>query len=145
MSFLSSIESAAHTAANWFMKAIQKAQQVVTTVAPVADRVFPWAKLVIDGILVAEGQGAITPEANNVIDEINRDLDIAAAALHDVGPTPTVTSALVATASNIDSLVAAGHVKNPANVSLIKNVVTSLLSLVGLQALPGPASNSATS
>lgn len=133
MDVLKAIENAAHTAARWFLNAVKKTGQIIASAQPIADRVFPWVKLTVDGILVSEGQGAITAEANAVMDEIDRDLDVAAAALHDVGPTPKVTTLLSATASNIDALIAAGHVKNPANISLVKNVVASLMAL-----LPAP-------
>lgn len=131
MSLLTSIENAAHTAAAWFLKVLKKSQAAAPTISAVADRTLPWAKLVVDGVLTAEGSGAVAPEANAIIDEINRDLDVACAAVYDVGVTPTVASSIQAVAGNIDGLIAAGHVKNPGNVALIKNVVSSLLSLVG--------------
>ena len=136
MSFLSSIETAINTTANWFLKAFKKVQAAAPTVEQMADRIIPWAKLVIDGVLVAEGGTASVAEVNAIMDEINRELDVACAAIYDVGVTPTVSSVLVSTATNIDGLIEAGHVKNPANQALVKNVVSSLLSLTGLTTLP---------
>jgi hypothetical protein len=129
MNVLAAIEGAAKTAAAWFLKAIKKAQAAAPTVQAVADRVFPWAKMVVDGVLISEGNGAITTEANLIMDEINRDIDVACATVYDVGVTPTAGSFIKALVDNIGALITAGHVKNPANVALINNVVGSLSSL----------------
>jgi hypothetical protein len=134
MSFLSTIENAAKTTAKFFLTLLKKAQQEAPTVAQVADRVIPWAKMVVDGVLVAEGGGAIVPEANAIIAEINKDLDVACATIYDIGATPSVTALLTAVVDNIGTLLTAGHVKDAANVTLIKNVMASLLSLVGVTA-----------
>jgi hypothetical protein len=132
MSFLTTIEKAAKTTANFFLTLLKKAQQEAPTVAQIADRVIPWAKMVVDGVLTAEGGGTIVPEANLIMAEVNKDLDVCCAAIYDIGTTPTVTSTLTAVAANIDGLITAGHVKSTANVALIKNVVASLLSLIGV-------------
>ncbi len=126
MNWLKAIEDAAHTAAQWFLKTFQKAQQAAPTVQAIADRIFPWAKMVLDGVLLAEGSGAITPEANLIMDEINKDLDVACATIYDVGVTPTVSGFIKSVSANISGLVTAGHIKNPGNVALVTNVVNSL-------------------
>ena len=129
---LNAIKSAAKTTAKWFYGVLVKAQKDAPAVQAIADRIHPWAKMVVDGVLVAEGGGAITPEANLIMDEINKDIDVACTALFDVGPTPTVVTFFQSLGANITGLITAGHVKNPANVTLIQNVVASLLSLVGI-------------
>lgn len=131
MSFLTTIENAVHTTAAWFLKVLKKSQQDAPAVAQVADRVIPWAKMVIDGVMIAEGGAAALPEVNSVIDEVNKDLDIACAAIYDVGVTPTVSGTLKDVTNNLAALLAAGHIKNPGNVALIKNVIASLAALIG--------------
>jgi hypothetical protein len=136
-SLFAGIENAEKSTAAWFEKAWIKIHGDAPAIVNVADRVLPYASLLLQTVVGAEAGAPAAAIVGKVMGQAQADLDVANAAIYDVGATPSVASSINAVSTNLSGLLTAGHITNPVSVSNVTKVVSELGTLVA--AFPAPA------
>lgn len=115
----------------------QKASTAIKYVAPLTNTL----------VTLAAGE-AEAEEYGRIVSEVQNDLALASAVLseaHGTSVAPaSLNTALEAVNTNLDSLLAAGHVKNPEKVAKIEAIVKTITGEIEavISSLPKPASGS---
>ena len=126
MSFLSAL----HTFGAWAEKELQKLEGVAPTLERIAGTVLTYAGPALQTIVTADAGSAAGTLVGKVVSQAQADLLAASGLIQDFGATPTVGSIIGSVQTNLNSLLAAGHVSNPTSVSTVSKVVTELEQLV---------------
>jgi hypothetical protein len=115
MSIFGKIES-------WFKKVFstttweQKAKATLTVIAPLLETI----------VALSAGEPAAATVAS-IIAEVQSDLGAAAALIGQAGSTPTLRSVLESVKSNLQSLLTAGHIKNPETQTKVTAAVNTIV------------------
>jgi hypothetical protein len=136
LSLLDKIISAEHTAASWFEKVLVKVHAVTPTFVAIADRSLPYVSTLLKIVVAASAGAPAAAAIGSIVDEVQRDLDVANAVVYDTGATPTVGSFITSIQNNIAGLLTAGHVTDASSVATLNKAMSTLGALVA--AIPTP-------
>jgi antitoxin (DNA-binding transcriptional repressor) of toxin-antitoxin stability system len=129
VNILTEIENVEHSTVAWFAKEYQSLFKELPAIDALADRVCPWASVLLQTVVTAEAGAPAGTLVASIIKDAQSDLDVANAAIHDVGATPTIATAISATQANLFGLLTDAHVKNSTSQATITKVVNELGSL----------------
>lgn len=141
MNIFTELKEAEHSTALWFAKQYLKLYNDLPAIDALADRICPWAKLLLQTVVTAEAGAPAGALVAAGVQEAVTDLDVASAAISDAGASPSVASLLSSTQANLSGLLTAGHVKNSGSVAIVTKIVNevgSLAQIVTAAAAPAP-------
>ena len=138
MTFLSALKGFG----GWFAKEWTKVFNAAPTIEKIADTVISYAAPALQLIL-----GALDPPAaalvGPIISEVQKDLHVASGLIFDFGANPNAVSILNGVTSNLNDLLAAGHIKDERlqdKVTMVANTIGSLVqSMQTTLSSPPPA------
>lgn len=145
MNILKGLENIEHSTVKWFATEYQKLYKDLPAIDALADRVCPWAKLLLQTVVTAEAGAPAGAVVAAVVQSAVTDLDVANATITDVGATPTIASTISAVQSNLSGLLSAGQVKNANSQATVTKVVSELGSLAQAVTNALPPASPATS
>ena len=128
-SILTGLEKAEHSTVKWFAKEYQKLYKDLPAIDALADRVCPWAKLLLETVVTASAGTTAGAAVAAVVQQAVTDLDVANAAITDAGATPTIATVLSSTQANLTGLLTAAHVTNSSSVATVTKVASEIGSL----------------
>jgi hypothetical protein len=123
------VAKAEHTVAAWLEKELSVLYGNAPAITKVADAVLKYVGPALQIIVAAETGPAAAEEVGNIVREAQTDIAVASALIYDFGPTPQAANIIDGVVNNLNGLVTAGHVKNPANVAGLTKVVNSIGAL----------------
>ena len=141
-SIIKSIEGAEHTFLGWIAKEYAALYKNEPTIEQIVDTTINYAEPALIILLDAAGGSAAAPEVTSIITEVQADLKVVSALIYDFGPTPTAATIAEGVQNNLNSLLTAGHVKDPATVAklqLIIKTVGALATAIAKAVNPAPA------
>ncbi len=95
----------------------QEASNSISLVAPLIETI----------VTLTAGESNSATVAN-VIKEVQTDLTDIVSFINGTGPNVNVTSVLNSIISNLDSLLAAGHIKNAVTLTKVTSIVTTIIN-----------------
>ncbi len=123
---IAKIEGAEHTFVGWAVKEYAKLYKAEPAIEQTVDEVVPYAQSAIVIVMEMAGAGAAVPEVTAIITEVQRDLKVMSALIHDFGPTPTAASIAQGVKDNLASLAAAGHIKDPITLAKLQLIIKTV-------------------
>ena len=133
---IATIKADEKTTVAWFAKVYSKLYKAEPTVVAVADRVLPWAGMLLQSVVSLEAGAPAGALVGAGISEAQKDLDVAGAVIYDAGPTPEVSTLISSVQTNLTGLLTAGHISNATSVATTNKVIAELGNLVA--AIPTP-------
>ncbi|MGP8269120.1 MAG: hypothetical protein ACLQLH_03555 [Terracidiphilus sp.] len=134
---IAKIKSDEQTTVAWFAKMYAKLYKSEPSIIAIADRVLPWAGLLLQSVVTVEAGAPAGALVGAGVAEAQKDLDVAGAVIYDAGPTPEAVSLIGSVQANLTGLLTAGHISNAGSVATTTKVITELGNLVA--AIPTPA------
>lgn len=144
MSVISVIEGDAKTFGSWAEKELEKVFKTAPAIAAVTDTVIDYLGPVLEDIVTAEYGGPAGALVTEVVNEVQQDLIVVGGLVYDLGASPTVAGKVAAMQTDLNGLLAAGHIKNPATVKLVGLALRELGGLVTKLTPPPTATPTAT-
>jgi hypothetical protein len=130
MSIFKGIVNVEHTFAGWAEKELAKLFKEAPKIAQVADAVLTYVGPALQTVVTLEAGAPAGAIVGQVVREAHSDLVAASGVIYDFGATPSVGSIINGVKDNLASLLAAGHVSNPASVANVNQVINELDILV---------------
>ena len=135
MSILSNISSAIHTFGAWAEKVLGQLHNEAPALEQTAAAILKYAGPALQTVVTVEAGGPAGALVGKIIADAQAGIAAASGFIYDYGAIPTAASITGSAVENLQSLLAAGHIVNPASVATVTSVVTNLNNLT--QALSG--------
>ena len=130
--FIADLKGAEHTFVAYFEKTAIAVEKAAPGVERVIAACLGYATPMLDLALAAvPGGAAAIPEATAIVQEAKDALTVASSVVYDAGPTPTGASLFTSVATNLNGLLTASHVTNPASVAAVNKVVANITAVAG--------------
>jgi hypothetical protein len=126
VSIFDGIINAEKSTAVWFEAEYVKLHKSAPTVVAIADKVLPYASLLLQTVIGAEAGAPAAAVAGKILSKAQADLDVANALIYDTGPTLTAAGAINAIQSNLSGLLSATQISNPTSVATVTKTVNEL-------------------
>ena len=140
MNFFQKMDSALHTFGAWAEKTLEGLHQEAPALEVTAAAILKWGGPVLQTVVTAEAGGPAGALVGKVIADAQAGLTAASGFIYDYGAVPTAASITGSVVSNLQNLLAAGHITNPKSVASVTSVVTNVNNLTNaLAAAPAPA------
>lgn len=140
MSFITEL----HTFASWAEGELKKLVGAEPAIEKVADATLQYAGAAASIIAGIEGGPATGAAVSAVVSKIQTGVVALGGLIQDFGATPTAASIASSIATNAQSLISAGQVKDPKSVAAATAIVTNLTTLATALTAAVPAAGTAT-
>jgi hypothetical protein len=120
------IVKAEKSTAAWFEAEYVKLHASAPTIVAIADKVLPYASLLLQTVIGAEAGAPAAAVAGKILSKAQADLDVANALIYDTGPTFTAAAAINAVQSNLEDLLSATQISNPTSVATVTKAINEL-------------------
>lgn len=126
MSLFIGIVNAEHSFVAFAEKEYTKLYNAAPKIEHIADVAFKYCLPAISLLVSAEAGAPAGAAVAAIGAEAQKDLLAASGLIYDFGPNPSAASLLSGVSTNLTSLLADGHVKSPASVAKVTNIVNNL-------------------
>lgn len=126
MSIFTGIEKAIHSTVAWLEKELTALEGKAPQIEKVIDAGLAYIGPALQLALVSIGEPAAAALVGGVVAKAQNDLNAASALITDFGPTPTAASIFASVETNLNGLLAAGQITNPASIAAITKAVNEV-------------------
>ena len=137
-SFFAKADALAHTFAAWAEKELANLHNDAPVLEQTAAAILKYAGPALQTIVTAEAGGPAGALVGKVVADAQAGITAASGFIYDYGATPTAASSTGSVVTNLQGLLTAGHIVNPASVATVTSVVTDLNALTDAMAPPTP-------
>jgi hypothetical protein len=129
MGIFSKMESAAKTFAKWAEGVLGALHNDDPALEQTAAAILKYAGPALQTIVTVEAGGPAGELVGKVVSDAQAGIAAASGFIYDYGAVPTAASITGSVVTNLNAMLAAGHVVNPSSVATVNTVVTNLNNL----------------
>lgn len=140
MNFFQKIDSALHTFGAWAEKELTNLRNDAPALEQTAASILKYAGPALQTVVTVEAGAPAGALTGKILADAQAGLTAASGFVYDYGANPTAASITGSVVTNLNGLLAAGHITNPKSVATVTSVVTNLNNLTtAMSSVPTPA------